>query len=45
MRGNRGGCYAVLSGPGLGNDPVLAHPPGKQYLSYGIIYFMSTGVV
>jgi len=34
----------VLTRAGLGDDPVLAHPPGKQGLAEGVVDLVRAGV-
>jgi len=36
-RTGRGGGDPVLAGPGLGDHPGLAHPPGQQHLPEHIV--------
>jgi hypothetical protein len=38
------GSYTVLPGTGLGDDSMLAHPPGKKALPQRIVDFMGAGV-
>ena len=42
---NRGGRDPVLAGPGLGNDPGLAHPAGEDDLAQHIVDLVRAGVV
>ena len=35
---------AVLAGAGLGDDPVLAEPPGQQRLAEGVVDLVGAGV-
>ena len=44
-RAYRGGRHAVLTGTGLGDDPVLAHAPGKQDLADGVVDLVGARVV
>ena len=39
-----GGGDAVLTGAGLGDDPVLAHPLGEQRLTEGVVDLVRAGV-
>ena len=41
----RGGGDAVLPGPRLGDDPLLAHAQGQQPLADGVVDFVRAGVV
>src|SRR6185437_52451 len=44
--GAHGCCrYPVLACTGLGDDPSLAHPPGEQRLSDGVVDFVGARVV
>ena len=36
--------HAVLAGPGLGDQPSLAHPPGEQGLSDDVVELVRAGV-
>ena len=41
-----GGCsYSMLSGTCFGDDTSLTHSASQQYLTDGIVYLMSTGMV
>src|SRR3989304_6947936 len=42
--GNRCRCHAVLARAGFSYDPFLAHPLGKEYLAYGVVYLMRAGM-
>ncbi len=42
--GGRGG-HPVLAGPGLGDDPRLAHPSGEQRLPQHVVDLVGPGVV
>ncbi len=44
MRGNSGGCDAVLAGAGLCNDARFAHSYGEQALADSVIDFVRAGV-
>ena len=44
-RGRRGRGHAVLAGPGLGDHPGLAHPPGEQGLAEHVVDLVRAGVV
>src|SRR5688572_3408013 len=37
--------YAVLAGPGFGDDPLLPHPPGQEDLAHGVVDLVGPGVV
>ena len=41
----RGRGHAVLSGARLGDDARAAHAAGQEYLAYGVVYLVCTGVV
>ena len=43
----RDGCGRdpVLAGPGLGDDPGLAHASGEQGLSHGVVHLVRAGMV
>ena len=44
--GTRGGCgHTVLTGPGLGDDALLAHLLGKQRLTQHVVDLVRSGVV
>ena len=40
-----GNAYAVLAGAGFGYYPLLAHPPGQQGLTKGVVDLVGAGVV
>ena len=40
-----GGGHAVLAGPGLGDDPLLAHAPCQQCLADGVVDLVGAGMV
>src|SRR3712207_9214218 len=40
-----GGRDAVLAGPGLGDDPLLADPLGQQRLAQHVVDLVRAGVV
>ena len=40
----RGGGDAMLSGPGFGNDSLLAHAFGQEHLADGVVDLVGTGV-
>ena len=39
-----GDRHPVLAGPGLGDDPGLAHPPGQQHLAERVVELVGAGV-
>src|SRR3989440_8293322 len=41
---DRGPRHAVLTGPGLGDDPPLAHAPGEQHLPQRVVDLVGPGV-
>ncbi len=45
QRAGGSGSDAVLAGPGLGDDPRLAHPPGQQRLTDRVVDLVGAGVV
>ena len=45
QRARRGRRDPVLAGPGLGDDPRLAHPPGQQRLTERVVDLVRAGVV
>ena len=44
QRGGGRGGDAVLTGAGLGDDPLLAHPPGEQRLPEHVVDLVRAGV-
>ena len=40
-----GGRHAMLTGPGLGNDPLLAHPHGEERLPQDVVDLVRAGVI
>ena len=44
-RADGGGGDAMLTGPGLGDDPALSHPAGEQCLTQCVVDLVGTGVV
>ena len=45
QHGADGGCgHPVLAGPGLGDNPGLAHALGQQPLPQGVIYLVRAGM-
>ena len=44
-RGHGRGRHAVLAGAGLGDDPLLAHPPGQHHLAQHVVDLVRAGVV
>ena len=40
-----GGGHAVLSGPGFGDDPLLAHPLRQQPLTQAIVDLVGSGMI
>src|SRR5438093_621965 len=45
QRAGGGSGYAVLAGAGLGDDALLAHPPGDEGLSEGVVDLVRAGVI
>src|SRR5487761_1734848 len=44
MGAGGGGGDTVLAGAGLGDDPQLAHAPGKEHLAEGVVDLVGAGV-
>ena len=43
--GAHGGCgYAMLAGPGFGNNSLFAHPFGKKSLTESVVDLVGAGV-